>query len=105
MYAGRVVEYAAVKDLFRNPMHPYTRGLLKSIPRSDQDSEELFTIEGTVPGLSEMPKGCRFANRCGQACERCRTEFPPEIEMENGHKVACWLYAKEENAAKSETSV
>ncbi len=95
MYAGRVVEYAAVKELFRNPMHPYTQGLLKSIPRSDQDSEELFTIEGSVPGLTEMPQGCRFANRCPHATERCIQSFPPTVELENGHQIACWLY--EEN--------
>lgn len=92
MYAGRVVEYAAVKDLFLNPLHPYTQGLLKAIPRLDQDTEELYTIEGTVPSLTEMPEGCRFSNRCPYAKERCREAVPPTVTMD-GHQVACWKYA------------
>ena len=73
-------------------LHPYTQGLLKAIPRLDQDTEELYTIEGTVPSLTEMPEGCRFSNRCPYAKERCREAVPPTVTMD-GHQVACWKYA------------
>ncbi len=94
MYAGRVAEYAPVKELFLKPLHPYTQGLLKAIPRLDQDTSELFTIEGSVPSLTEMPDGCRFCNRCPYATEKCKQTAPPVVEKE-GHQVACWQYADE----------
>ena len=76
MYAGEVVEYADVFALFREPMHPYTNGLLKSLPRMRQRQDRLYTIKGMVPNLNSMPKGCRFAPRCECATERCRSEAP-----------------------------
>ena len=94
MYAGRVVEYADVKELFLHPLHPYTQGLLKAIPRLDQDTEDLYTIEGSVPSLTEMPSGCRFCNRCPYATEKCHAAQPP-MQEENGHQVACWKYVTE----------
>ena len=90
MYAGEVVEYAPVTELFDHPRHPYTQGLLRSIPRLDQDAQELYTIEGTVPGLNEMPEGCRFAGRCPYATEHCRASAPPLREAAPGIKVRCW---------------
>ena len=95
MYAGKAVEYGPVRDIFKNPKHPYTRGLLKSIPSlDDHKSKKLFTIEGTVPGLKNLPKGCRFNTRCAQATERCFADSPEFTKLDdNGHKVAC--YAEE----------
>ena len=71
LYAGKVVEYGSVKEIFNNPRHPYTRGLLNSIPPLEEDVDELNTIEGTVPGPGQMPAGCRFSPRCPLASERC----------------------------------
>ena len=93
MYAGRIVESATVKALFRNPRHPYTQGLLAAIPRLDRTPKTpLATIEGTVPALGAMPPGCRFANRCPRVMERCRQAPPPLVEVGEGHAVACYLY-------------
>lgn len=92
MYAGKEMEYADVRSIFKNPLHPYTKGLLKSIPRLDQDSSEiLFNIKGSVPDLSEMPKGCRFCTRCPEAKKKCFEQEPGLYEAE-GHKVRCWKY-------------
>ena len=95
MYAGEVVEYAPVTELFDHPRHPYTQGLLRSIPRLDQDAQELYTIEGTGPGLNEMPEGCRFAGRCPYATEHCRASAPPLREAAPGIKVRCWRCGEE----------
>ncbi len=92
MYAGKEMEYGDVRSIFKNPLHPYTQGLLKSIPRLDQDSsEKLFNIKGSVPDLSEMPKGCRFCTRCPEAKELCHKQ-EPELAEADGHKVRCWKY-------------
>ncbi len=90
MYAGKIVETAPVRDLFGDPQHPYTIGLLGSIPRLDADRERLSTIEGTVPSPSNQPKGCRFSPRCPFADRRCREEPPPLLEISPGHHAACW---------------
>ena len=90
MYAGKIVESAPVAALFGDPQHPYTIGLLGSIPRLDVDRERLSTIEGTVPGADRQPIGCRFSPRCPFADRRCGAEPPPLREMGPGHKVACW---------------
>lgn len=92
MYAGEVVEYGSARSIFKNGMHPYTMGLLESIPRLDQDTDQLNTIDGTVPSLSQMPKGCRFSNRCRLCMDRCKEETPELREMEEGHQVRCFLY-------------
>lgn len=94
MYAGHVMEYANAKSLFQKPLHPYTQGLLASIPRMDQDVERLYTIKGNVPNLHNMPKGCCFCTRCPYASERCRAEAPETYSVE-GHLVKCFLYEKE----------
>ncbi len=96
MYAGRIVEYAEVKPIFGNPMHPYTQGLLKSIPRLDEDharKARLEAIPGLVPSLLELPPGCKFSNRCKYVFEKC-VEEPQLIEAEPGHMVRCWLHVK-----------
>ena len=94
MYAGKVIEEAPVLELFKNPLHPYTQGLLASIPRLDQEADRLYTIKGNVPNLHDMPKGCRFCTRCPYAAQRCRTEQPPAYSVD-GHEVKCFLYEKE----------
>ncbi|MDO5403817.1 MAG: ABC transporter ATP-binding protein, partial [Eubacteriales bacterium] len=93
MYAGEVVEYGDVKSIFKNPLHPYTQGLLKSIPRLDEDTEELYSIDGSVPTLSEMPVGCRFSTRCSECSEECRKK-KPLLTSVDGHQVRCLKYAK-----------
>ncbi len=90
MYAGKVVEYATVKQLFTNPKHPYTLGLMRSIPRLDIKSDKLETIPGMVPSALNFPHGCRFHDRCPLADEHCLQEQPELIEVENGHSVRCW---------------
>lgn len=92
MYAGKVMEYGTARQIFKSPLHPYTQGLLASIPRLDKDTDRLCSIDGTVPSLDKMPAGCRFCARCGQAMERCKTEQPPVFEDSEGHKVSCWKY-------------
>ncbi|MFP5461198.1 MAG: oligopeptide/dipeptide ABC transporter ATP-binding protein, partial [Gammaproteobacteria bacterium] len=90
MYAGKVVEKAPVHALFDDPQHPYTIGLLGSIPRLDVERERLATIEGMVPSPANQPAGCRFAPRCPFADSRCQAEAPPLRELGAGHEVACW---------------
>jgi peptide/nickel transport system ATP-binding protein len=90
MYAGRVVEEAAVGDIFGDPQHPYTLGLLGSIPKLIGEEERLTAIDGVVPNPYAMPRGCRFNPRCPLAEARCRDASPPLAEIKPGHKVACW---------------
>ncbi|MGN1369449.1 MAG: ABC transporter ATP-binding protein [Aristaeellaceae bacterium] len=92
MYAGQVVEYGTARQIFRNPLHPYTQGLLASIPRLDKDSERLYAIPGTVPSLNAMPSGCRFCVRCSCAMDVCREKNPPMFETPEGQQVRCWKY-------------
>jgi peptide/nickel transport system ATP-binding protein len=93
MYAGRVAERATVKALFSNPRHPYTQGLLASIPRlADKPKTILHTIPGQVPSLAQMPSGCRFNNRCSHSNEQCQN-YNPEVETVNSrHQVACFQW-------------
>jgi len=92
MYCGKIVEEADVKRLFKNPLHPYTRGLLKSIPQIDSDSEErLYMIKGMVPNPLRMPPGCSFSDRCDCVMERC-TQVMPELKSIEERKVRCFLY-------------
>jgi len=90
MYAGKVVEEAPVRTLFHTPRHPYTEGLLRSIPRLDERRESLPVIEGMVPNLLDLPSGCRFHPRCPRAERRCREEAPALRSLGEGHRVACW---------------
>lgn len=91
LYAGKVVEYGSVKDIFNDPKHPYTQGLLSSIPPLTEDVDELNTIEGTVPAPGQMPAGCRFSPRCPYATERCRIEQPGIYHAGNA-MVSCFKY-------------
>ena len=95
LYAGKVVEYGSVKDIFNAPKHPYTQGLLSSIPPLQEDVEELNTIEGTVPAPGQMPAGCRFGPRCPHAGEHCRRGQPGLYPVE-GALVSCFQYAKQD---------
>jgi peptide/nickel transport system ATP-binding protein len=90
MYAGRIVERASVTALFAEPQHPYTVGLLGSIPRLDVEQERLAAIEGQVPNPLAPVAGCRFHPRCPFAIERCRRDDPPLLDLGNGHHSACW---------------
>lgn len=94
MYAGKVAEESTATDIYKNPMHPYTQGLLKSKPALNQDSDEkrLYSIPGQVPNPIGMPDYCYFCDRCEKAFDKCKKAIPPLIEVEPGHKVACWLY-------------
>ena len=93
MYAGHIVEMAAVEELFQYPVHPYTEALLKSIPRLDRSTQEVFPIRGTVPPIDRMPVGCRFAERCDyrvDICTRKNAELLP-WQQKNDHLVRCWV--------------
>jgi peptide/nickel transport system ATP-binding protein len=96
MYAGKAVEYGPVDKIFAAPKHPYTQGLLRSIPRFDEDTETLYAIKGVVPDSRNLPAGCRFAPRCSQASPRCHRERPSMGEVE-GVKVCCFLFEKGED--------
>jgi len=91
MYAGQVIERCAVPRLFAEPQHPYTIGLLGSIPRLHLEQERLSAIEGFVPDAAAMPQGCRFHPRCPFSVEKCRKEAPPLAEITKNHFVSCWM--------------
>jgi len=93
MYAGRVVETAAVKPLFAEPLHPYTRGMLNSIPRLGAIRRRLEEIPGTVPAATQAVRGCPFADRCPSVFDRCRKEAPALKVIEPQRQVSCWLYS------------
>ena len=98
MYAGKVAEEAPVRELFADPMHPYTKGLLKSKPSLNEEGEgkQLYSIPGQVPNPIGMPDYCYFCDRCDRAIDKCKKEIPPLREIKPGHKVACWLYEEEQ---------
>ena len=101
MYAGKIVEKAAVDDLFACPLHPYTRGLLESVPRIDNAGRRrLYSIPGAPPNLVDLPQGCSFRPRCDKAMEICQREIPREVSMQKDkgsapRSVCCWLYDPE----------
>ncbi|MFD7105525.1 ABC transporter ATP-binding protein [Streptomyces celluloflavus] len=97
MYAGRIVETAPVHELYKNPAHPYTRGLLDSIPRLDQKGQELYAIKGLPPNLLNVPQGCAFNPRCPKAQDICRTELPPLAEVAPGRQSACHFWKETVN--------
>lgn len=101
MYAGKIVEYADVKVLFKNPKHPYTWALMNAIPRLDIEQERLFSIPGIVPDALHFPSGCKFHTRCEFATERCKNEEPELVEVESNHFAACWNIEKLEAAKDS----
>lgn len=100
MYAGKIVEKGTVNELFENPLHPYTEGLLRSIPKMDIEEEKLFMIPGVVPNPLNMPKGCAFSTRCSSCMEICKMK-EPELIKRDGREVRCFLHShgKEEVAS------
>lgn len=94
MYTGRVVEHANVRDLFKNPLHPYTQGLMRSVPghAAGNGKRRLEAIAGVVPSLLALPPGCKFNTRCPYSFDRCFREEPPLAAPDGGHPVRCWLY-------------
>jgi len=92
MYAGNIIEHAPTEKIFSNPKHPYTQGLLNSLPKIHEDQDELQTIEGSVPSPYNMPTGCRFASRCPFQQPICHNQQPDLIEQNDGVKVRCWMY-------------
>lgn len=96
MYAGRIVEQGPVNDIFYTPSHPYTLGLLRSMPRVDaEEHERLIPIEGTPVDMLNPPEGCPFAPRCKHAMKICLQKMPPYVDLGNGHRSACWLRVQE----------
>ena len=102
MYFGRIVEYGSTIDIFRNPQHPYTVGLLQSIPVLGRRKDILVPIEGIVPNATAEIAGCAFADRCPHVMAKCRSHLPPATTVEGQHQVACWLH--EGDAAEAEVA-
>jgi len=96
MYAGQVVEEADVFELFASPNHPYTKGLIASVPKIGDNKEILDSINGQVPSPQNMPNGCKFAPRCNEAMSICHQESPPTVEISATRQCSCWLYAKKD---------
>jgi oligopeptide/dipeptide ABC transporter ATP-binding protein len=92
MYSGRLVEESPVETLFREPLHPYTQGLLASLPRLDEPGSRLSPIAGTVPSLLALPRGCHFHPRCPRVFAPCSRDVPPMTERPDGRRVRCWLH-------------
>jgi oligopeptide transport system ATP-binding protein len=93
MYAGKIVEKARTEDLYKSPSHPYTYGLIQSVPRLDKAKNgRLFSIEGQPPNVIDLPPCCPFHPRCHKVMDICRTQYPPTTDLGGGHEVSCWLY-------------
>jgi len=93
MYVGRIVETAELRELFNNPAHPYTKALLKSVPKVEERVEKLYSIKGHTPSLLDLPHGCSFRPRCDEKIDKCDSaEFPPEVKTSDDHIVRCWRY-------------
>jgi oligopeptide/dipeptide ABC transporter ATP-binding protein len=90
MYAGKFVETAPTREIFKAPRHPYTSALIQSVPQLDKKDQRLFSIEGQPPSLLRLPPGCRFAPRCTKAMDICKEQEPPEIKISENHSVSCW---------------
>jgi oligopeptide/dipeptide ABC transporter ATP-binding protein len=101
MYAGQIVEQASVSELMEEPLHPYTQGLLRCVPRLGRPDIPMRPIEGTVPDLVALPPGCRFAPRCPEAMERCSEADPPTYEPRTSRRVRCYLYERSEQAPQA----
>ena len=102
MYAGKLIERGTALDIYENPHHPYTRGLLGSVPRLDEDRRErLESIDGMPPDLMDLPPGCAFQPRCKVAVARCMEEIPPLIPVSDGHVAACWVTTGPETKEKA----
>ena len=95
IYAGEVVEYGTLRQVYKQIMHPYTEGLFNSVPSLETTAKRLAAIDGMMPDPPALPQGCKFADRCKYATERCRKEEPALVEMSDGHKVRCFRYSEE----------
>jgi len=104
MYAGKIVEYTDVETLFADPKHPYTWGLMSSIPRLEKELDRLEAIPGIVPNPLDFPEGCKYHTRCPLADDKCRAEEPEIEELEAGHHVACWHYKELEELKEEKDS-
>lgn len=100
MYGGKIIEYGPSEKIYRNPQHPYTKALLKAIPRLRAPRMKLSYIPGQPPDLRAPPPGCRFHPRCKQAMDICSRQEPPIVEVEPGQRVACWLYAEKKRVKR-----
>jgi len=99
MYAGRVVEFGTAEQIFETPRHPYTRGLIKSVPRLDKrNRDRLFSIPGQPPNVIDLPPCCPFFPRCSEVTERCKTAYPEQVDFGDGHRAACWEASAKEAA-------
>jgi len=106
MYAGRVVEQGEVDELFANPAHPYTRGLIKSVPRMDKkNAGRLFSISGQPPNVIDLPPCCPFYPRCSEAMPQCKTEYPASYSLSPSHRTSCWLYQSGNPAGEAAATV
>ena len=105
MYAGRIVEKASTDELYAHPSHPYTEGLIKSVPRMDttKKGNRLFSINGQPPNVIDLPPCCPFHPRCHKALAVCKSAYPPFKDLGNGHEVACWLYCSEAEQQQNQT--
>lgn len=90
MYSGKIVESAEVRELFKNPLHPYTIALMKSLPKLTERVERLFSIKGQPPSPHDLPRGCRFYPRCDEALDICANEYPPIVQVRDDHYTSCW---------------
>ncbi|WP_353096818.1 ABC transporter ATP-binding protein [Tissierella praeacuta] len=93
MYAGEIVEYANIEELFENPKHPYTKGLFGSIPSLDEEVDRLKPIKGLMPDPTNLPSGCKFHPRCVYATEACKDNQPKDVQVTDGHRVKCLIYS------------
>jgi len=99
MYAGRVVEFGTAEQIFETPRHPYTRGLIKSVPRLDRrNRDRLFSIPGQPPNVIDLPPCCPFFPRCPEVTERCKSAYPEQVDFGDGHRAACWEASAKEAA-------
>lgn len=105
MYAGEVVEYSDVRTLFNEPLHPYTQGLIASMPHKNERKGELYSIPGSVPKPTEFPAGCHFSTRCSHATEQCRLSKPPIVSKTENHSVRCWLHQESGVQSNGEVKV
>ena len=94
MYAGEIVEYGSLAHIFKNPQHPYTKGLFDSLPSLEEDVRRLRPINGLMPDPTNLPSGCKFHDRCPFCMEKCTVAQPDAVEVEPGHQVQCWLVTK-----------
>ena len=96
MYAGKIVEKATNSEIFKDPKHPYTEGLIKSVPRLDlATNQKLYSIDGQPPNVIDLPECCPFHPRCEKAMDKCKNTYPPEVKLEGDRMVRCWLYGED----------